>query len=160
MGIGSNSFKSDSIEYSTPQKLFEFMDGQYHFERDVCASEQNRKCDLYFTKDEDALTKEWLGNCWMNPPFNKQLGKFVLKMHSEFKAHGGVKVALVPVRSNTVWWSRVVRDAEVVFINGEVNFNDADRGLWLPMCFLVFGNGMAGTHSVIDYRQMRKFSKD
>jgi phage N-6-adenine-methyltransferase len=158
LGIGENSFNSKSIEYSTPQVLFNVMNELYNFELDVCASVSNTKCKNYFTKEDDALTKEWVGNCWMNPPFNKQLGKFVLKMHKEYKKYGGIKCALVPVRSNTVWWSKVIGDAECIFINGEVNFNDEERGLWLPMCFLVFGNGKDGRHSSINYRELRRIT--
>ena len=156
MGIGENTFKSNSIEYSTPQILFNSMNILYNFELNVCASVENAKCKLFYTKEDDSLTKEWTGNCWMNPPFNKQLGKFVLKMHRDFLKYGGIKCALIPVRSNTIWWSKVVLDAECVFINGEVNFNEEKRGLWLPMCLLVFGNNKRGQFSVIDYRSMRK----
>ena len=158
MGIGENAFKSQSIEYSTPQVLFNVMNDLYTFEVDVCASITNKKCSSFFTKEDDSLTKEWIGNCWMNPPFNKQLGKFVLKMHQEYKKHNGIKCALIPVRSNTVWWSKVIEDAECVFINGEVNFNEEERGLWLPMCFLIFGNGKAGKHSSINYRELRRLT--
>ncbi len=112
MGIGENAFKSQSIEYSTPpQVLFNVMNDLYTFEVDVCASITNKKCSSFFTKEDDSLTKEWIGNCWMNPPFNRQLGKFVLKMHQEYKKHKGIKCALIPVRSNTVWWSKVIEDA-------------------------------------------------
>lgn len=158
MGIGENAFKSQSIEYSTPQVLFNVMNDLYTFEVDVCASITNKKCSSFFTKEDDSLTKEWIGNCWMNPPFNRQLGKFVLKMHQEYKNHNGIKCALIPVRSNTVWWSKVIEDAECVFINGEVNFNEEERGLWLPMCFLIFGNGKAGKHSSINYRELRRIT--
>ena len=41
---------------------------------------------------------------------------------------GGTKVCLIPVRSNTKWWAEVCVKAEIRFINGEVNFNDEERG--------------------------------
>ena len=37
--------------------------------------------------------------------------------------------------------------------DGEVNFNDEERGLWLPMCIIIFGeNAKVGTFSVLNYR--------
>ena len=40
--------------------------------------------------------------------------------------------------------------------NGEysiVNFNDEERGLWLPMCIIIFGEkAKVGTFSVLNYR--------
>lgn len=158
MGVGNNNFKSDSIEYETPQILFDKLDKEFNFNLDVCASDQNYKCKKYYTKEDDCFTKEWMGNCWMNPPFSRNLSKFVLKMHDEYNKNGGIKVCLIPVRSNTVWWSKIIHDAECRFINGEVNFNNEKNGLWLPMCILVFGNGKKGTCSIINYREMLKNS--
>lgn len=157
MGMGkNNNFKSNSIEYSTPQVLFDLLNDEFNFDIDACASVENFKVEKYWTKEDTALNKEWAGNVWMNPPFNRDLSKFVLKMHNEYLKHGGVKVCLIPVRGNTIWWNRVIADAEIRFINGEVNFNDEDRGLWQAMCILVFGNSKQGTHSTINYREMRK----
>lgn len=154
MGVGkSNEFNSNSVEYSTPLKLFNPLKEEFNLVFDVCANSSNAKCGSYWTKDDDALSKDWLGNCWMNPPFSRSLNKWVKKAWSESKKNGGTKVCLVPVRSNTKWWSDVCVDAEIRFINGEVNFNDAERGLWLPMCIMIFGDkAKAGCFSVINYR--------
>ncbi len=93
----------------------------------------------------------------MNPPFDKNIGKWVKKAHQEAIKHGGNKVCLIPVRSNTVWWSEVIKDAEIRFINGEVNFNDEPRGLWLPICIMIFGDkAKKGTFNIINYRRSKK----
>ena len=155
MGIGKNiNFKSDSIEYSTPNKLFIPLRDEFNLKLDVCASLLNHKLESFYTKEDDALSKDWIGNCWMNPPFNKELKKWVIKAYQESKKHSGTKVCLIPVRSNTVWWRNVCLESEIRFINGEVNFNDEPRGLWLPMCIIIFGDmAKVGTFSVIDYRK-------
>lgn len=158
MGVGQNNFKSNSVEYSTPQVLFDLLNKQYKYTLDACASVENAKCTSFFTKEDNSLTKEWIGNVWMNPPFNRDLSKFVLKMYQEYKNHGGIKSCLIPVRSNTNWWNKIIPEAECVFINGEVNFNEEKRGLWLPMCVLHFGNGNAGKHSSINYRELRRIT--
>lgn len=155
MGLGnSTKFSSDRVEYSTPLSLFEPLQKEFNLEVDVCASEFNHKCNTYYTKEDDALQKDWKGNCWMNPPFCRDLGKWVKKLHNDALSYGGTKVALIPVRSNTKWWNEVVKDAEVRFIIGEVNFNDEPRGLWLPMCVLIFGEkAKVGTFSTIIYKR-------
>lgn len=155
MGIGKTSnFKSESVEYSTPIKLFEPLQKEFNIELDVCASKANHKCDTYYTKEDDALTKDWLGNCWINPPFSRDLNKWVRKALNESKKHGGTKVCLIPLRANTKWFGEVVKDAEVRFIIGEVNFNGAERGLWMPMCILIFGDkAKVGTFSIINYKK-------
>lgn len=162
MGIGTignkkNSFTSNSVEYSTPLAIVEPLIAEFDIERDVCANELNHKLPNYWTKEDDALTKDWIGNCWMNPPFDRNLAKWVKKASFETEKHGGTKVCLIPVRSNTKWWAELMIKAELRFINGEVNFNDAPRGLWMGMCIVVFGEqAKKGTFSIIDYRSVNK----
>ena len=145
--------ESNSVEYSTPLKIVEPLIKEFGITRDVCASELNHKLADYWTKEDNALTKDWVGNCWMNPPFSRDLNKWVRKANLEAKHNGGTKVCLIPVRSNTKWWAEVCKDAEIRFINGEVNFNDEKRGLWLPMCIIIFGEmAKVGTFSVLNYR--------
>lgn len=154
MGLGKNTeFKSDSIEYSTPLKIVNPLIKEFGLTKDVCASELNHKLDDYWTKEDNALAQFWQGNCWMNPPFCKDLNKWVKKACGDAEQFGGTKVCLIPVRSNTKWWAEVSMKAEIRFINGEVNFNDAERGLWLPMCIIIFGEkAKVGTFSVLNYR--------
>lgn len=141
-----------SHEYSTPLSLVSELIEEFDLHIDVAASAQNAKLPHYWTIKDDALSKTWKGNCWINPPYSRDLKKWVKKAHSE--RHSGTKVCLIPVRSNTKWWSEVCRDSEIRFINGEVNFNDKPRGLWAALCIMIFGEGAkVGTFSVIDYRK-------
>lgn len=79
----TNTFKSDKIDYSTPIKLFEYLNNEFHFNIDVCANASNAKCSSYFTEEQDGLKQDWTGVCWMNPPFNKELKKWVIKARDE-----------------------------------------------------------------------------
>ena len=89
----------------------------------------------------------------MNPPFSRDLNKWVKKAYNDAQKFGGTKVCLIPVRSNTKWWAEVSIKSEIRFINGEVNFNEEERGLWLPMCIIIFGDkAKIGTFSIINYR--------
>ena len=147
--------ESKSIEYSTPLKIVEPLIKEFSLTRDVCASIENYKLNNYWTKEDNALSKNWDGNCWMNPPFSRDLGKWVKKAYNETYglSCNGTKVCLIPVRSNTKWWAEVSPKSEIRFINGEVNFNNAERGLWLPMCIMIFGKqAKIGTFSIINYR--------
>lgn len=159
MGIGkTNNFKSENVVYSTPIKLFKCIDDEFNFTLDVCALPENAKCQNYFTPEINGLVQKWYGRCWMNPPFNKDLKKWVLKAWQESKTQNSLICCLIPVRSNTIWWRDVCLDAEIRFIIGEVNFNELDRGLWLPMCLMIFGSDKSGQFSYIDYKKIRKNS--
>ena len=151
--------ESKSIEYSTPLALVNPLIEEFGLTRDVCASKLNHKLPEYWTKEDNALTKVWGGNCWMNPPFSRDLSKWVRKAFTETIHNGGNKVCLIPVRSNTKWWAEVAPHSEIRFINGEVNFNDEPRGLWLPMSIMIFGEqAKKGTFSFINYRDVKKKS--
>ena len=151
IGMG-NVGSSRSIEYSTPLKIVNPLIKEFDLEIDVCASDKNFKLDNYWTIEDDAFKQVWDGNCWMNPPYNRDLGKWVRKAHSE--RHSGTKVCLFPVRANTKWWAEVSLDSEIRFINGEVNFNNEPRGLWAAICVMIFGKkAKVGTFSIINYRK-------
>lgn len=54
-----HSHKSD--EWGTPQDLFNELDQEFHFTLDPCATDENHKCETYFTKEDDGLEKSWGG---------------------------------------------------------------------------------------------------
>jgi len=148
MGIDNNSFKSKSHEYETPKEIFNPLKEEFDLQLDVCASKLNHKLDNYFTKEQDALTKNWngFGNFWMNPPFGRQIKNWVIKAYEESQK-GVTGVLILPVRCNTLWWHKYIIDtkAEVRFLKGEIKFNDCERGLWLPFAIVIFhGSSVTG----------------
>ena len=159
-------FSSDRVEYSTPWPLFNYFKDKYDINFDVCASTKNHKCKNYWTKEDDAFTKEWRDKVfWMNPPFSRDLKKWVEKAYNEHCQYSTTIVCLIPVRSNTVWFNKYLKNTKIYFINGEVNFNDEKRGLWLPILVAVFKlnlnpphlpNDIDGRFDFVDYRSMRK----
>lgn len=54
-------FSRKSDEWSTPDDFFRVLDSEFHFDLDPCADETNHKCEKYFTKSENGLTKAWGG---------------------------------------------------------------------------------------------------
>lgn len=54
-------FSSNTDDWATPQDLFDALDAEFHFTLDPCSSEQNHKCDRYFTKEDDGLLHDWGG---------------------------------------------------------------------------------------------------
>jgi len=68
-----------SVEWETPQDFFRTLDKEFHFTLDVCATNKNAKCSHYFSIHENGLLQRWTGTCWMNPPFNKSMSKWMAK---------------------------------------------------------------------------------
>ena len=44
--------------WATPQDFFDVLDGEYHFDLDVCALPENTKCAEYFTPEVDGLAQD------------------------------------------------------------------------------------------------------
>lgn len=59
--ITKGLMSSNTDEWATPKKLFEELDKKYHFTLDPCATKENHKCNKYYTKEDDGLSKMWGG---------------------------------------------------------------------------------------------------
>ncbi len=112
-------FTSEKNDWGTPKDFFKELDNVFRFDADVCASENNAKCPTFYTKEQDGLTQEWAGNCWMNPPYGREIGKWVKKAY-ESKA---CVVCLLPARTDTKWWHDYCAKADVIrFCKGRIKF--------------------------------------
>ena len=115
-------FTSNSSCWETPQPLFDQLNSEFHFTLDVCALPENHKCDRYFTPEQDGLTQAWTGTCFMNPPYGRQIGKWIRKAY-ESAAAGATVVCLIPSRTDTLWFHQyILGKAEVRFLRGRVYF--------------------------------------
>jgi phage N-6-adenine-methyltransferase len=115
-------FSSKTDLWSTPQDLFDELDAEFHFDLDVCALPENAKCERYYTPEQDGLAQEWTGTCWCNPPYGRQIGKWVKKA-SEC---GETVVMLVPARTDTKWFhDYIYGKAEIRFLRGRLHFVSA-----------------------------------
>lgn len=79
----------------------------------------------WFSLEDDALTQDWEGRVWLNPPYSHPLvERFALKAIEEFKS-GRVKQLLMLVNSSTssVWWHELAKACNVVaFPLGRLSF--------------------------------------
>lgn len=129
---------SDTPEWATPQDLFDLLNDEFGFELDVCATVGNAKCASYFDEKDDGLAQDWLGTCWMNPPYGREIGRWMEKAHEAGDA-GATVVCLVPARTDTDWWWDHARHGEVRFLHGRLRFGDAESGAPFPSAVVIFG---------------------
>lgn len=52
---------SASEEWATPQDFFDALNAEFDFTLDPCATDQNHKCERYFTREQDGLKMDWGG---------------------------------------------------------------------------------------------------
>ena len=130
-------YSSKTVEWATPEGLYDELDGEFGFTLDPCATKENAKCDKYFTKEEDGLAQTWKNErVFMNPPYGRVIGDWVKKM-----ATGGVKVgvALLPARTDTKWFHEYIYGkAEIRFIKGRIKFGDGKQSAPFPSMIVIF----------------------
>ncbi len=117
---------AESVEWGTPQALFEELDAEFNFTIDVAASKFNRKCKRFFSIEDNGLIQDWSDErCFMNPPYGNALLEWTQKAYEE-SLKGALVVGLLPVRSDTVWFHEHVLDkAEIRFIRKRVKYETA-----------------------------------
>ena len=112
-----------SVEWETPQDFFDNLNREFKFNLDVCATPENTKCLKFISPDQDALSQEWHGICWMNPPYDKSIGLWLKKAY-ETSRKGYTVVCLIQGRSSdTKWWHYyVMRSSEIRYIKDRLHF--------------------------------------
>ena len=146
MNTGMYSSKSDM--WGTPKKTFDELNAEFQFTLDVCAVPENAKCAVYFTPEINGLVQDWIGTCWMNPPYGRQIGNWVEKAHRESEK-GNTVVALLPSRTDTKWFHNHINGiAEIRFLQGRLCFNDAEGRAPFPNMVVIW-HGAAKISRVI-----------
>lgn len=122
--------------HATPQEFFNRLNDEFNFTVDVCATPENAKCNRYYTKQDDGLSHDWVGNVWMNPPYGREIGLWMEKANKAAKS-GATVVCLVPARTDTAWWHEHVIKHEVRFIKGRLKFGGAKNSAPFPSAVVV-----------------------
>lgn len=157
--MNAGMYSSRTCEWETPQALFDRLNAIYHFETDVCATPENAKCAKYYTREQDGLAQEWKGVCWMNPPYGREIGKWMRKAYISAQ-EGAVVVCLVPARTDTGWWHEtVMQGGQIYFVRGRLKFGKSKGNAPFPSAVIVFDgrswrNHEGATNTVISVLDM------
>lgn len=139
-------FSSKTELWATPQKFYDKMNAQYNFTLDVCAIPENAKCSNFFTPEIDGLKQDWTGTCWMNPPYGRGIIKWVKKAYDEALVKKScVIVALLPARTDTIWFHSYIykkENVEIEFIKGRLKFGDGQNSAPFPSMLAVFNSSV------------------
>lgn len=141
-------FSSKTDNWATPQDFFDKLNQEFHFGLDPAADENNHKCDRYYTIKENGLFQSWGGHSvFCNPPYGREIGKWVEKAYRENKEHGNTIVMLLPARTDTKWFHEYIyHKADVRFIRGRLKFSGAKFNAPFP-CMIVIYRQKRGVES-------------
>lgn len=134
--MNSALLSSEKMDWETPEELFNTLNNEFAFDVDVCATAENAKCKKYYTPEENGLLQEWKGTCWMNPPYGREIAKWMKKA---YESSADTVVCLVPSRTDTKWWhDYAMRADEIRYIRGRVKFVGAKHGAPFPSSLVIF----------------------
>lgn len=131
---GGLSNSSNFTGWTTPEwileRLYPIVGGQ--FDLDPCSPTSNAKkatvrAYKYYTGDDEqdcGLANDWDGAVFVNPPYGKQLIKWVKKCDLEFNS-GRAKliIGLLPLRSDVLYWQQYIANkTSILFFQGRLQF--------------------------------------
>ena len=77
--------------------------------------------------------------CWCNPPYGREVGKWVRKAYISSKNEGSTVVMLLPARTDTKWFHEYIyNQSEIRFIKGRLKFGGSANSAPFPSMVVVF----------------------
>ena len=126
-------------DWETPKDFFEKLNKEFHITLDPCASEENHKCEKFYTEKENGLLQDWSGEVvFCNPPYTaKEQDVWVKKCYEESKR--ATVVMLVPARTDTKRFHKYILPyAEIRFLKGRLTFVGAKDPAPFPNMVVIF----------------------
>ena len=121
-------FMSMRLDWQTPEGVYKSLDEEFDFNFDPCPP------DPQF----DGLSCEWEERNFVNPPYGREIRKWIRKGYFE-SLKGRLVVCLVASRTDTSWWHDYVMKAdEIRFIRGRIRFKGAKWNAPFPSAVIVF----------------------
>lgn len=141
-------FSSASNEWATPHRLFDRLNVLWGpFDLDPCCTDATHKCNTWITEKQNGLGQSWAvkgpgTKVFMNPPYGREIGKWVQKAFEESQK-GCIVACLIPSRTDTQWWHKYCMNAHtIVFFKGRIRFEQNGKSGTVsapfPSCLVLF----------------------
>jgi hypothetical protein len=133
---------SDDVEWYTPPEVrdavVEALGGIVDV--DPCADPGlSFPASTHYTKDDNGLTKRWLGRVYMNPPYGREISAWTTKLRDELRDGWCIEaVALLPTRTDARWYQEL-RPEYVCHIRGRLRFSGYEQSAPFPSSAAYFG---------------------
>lgn len=119
-------FTSNRDDWETPKELFKSLNKEFNFTLDPCSNDYNYKCVKHYTEKENGLEK--LGKMrlfFCNPPYGREISKWVKKCYLENLLNNTLIVLLIPARTDTLYFHEYIYNkpyVDIIFIKGRLKF--------------------------------------
>ena len=130
MALNPALFSSQKMNWKTPKKFYEELDKEFSFDFDPCPVQPGF----------DGLGPHRWGKVnFVNPPYGRELPKWIRRGFEEWSISGATVVFLIPSRTDTRWWhDYCMKATEIRFIKGRLYFDDGMGRAPFPSCLVVF----------------------
>ncbi len=139
MAISTALYSSRSEEWATPPDFFEALDEEFGFTLDPCATRDNAKCALYYTKAHNGLSMDWgTHTVFCNPPYGRDVRDWVEKCYRASLV-GATVVLLIHARTDTRYFHDwIYGKAELRFVRGRLKFGDGKQSAPFPSLVAIY----------------------
>ena len=121
-------FSSQRMNWKTPKAFYANLNDEFHFDFDPCPPNPSF----------DGLSVPWKACNFVNPPYGRELPKWIEKGYDEH-LQGKTVVFLIPSRTDTRWWHDYCMKAdEIRFIKGRLKFDDQKNSAPFPSALVIF----------------------
>lgn len=154
MSVNNGFYTSATDEWSTPPQFFRALDAEFHFTLDPCATDANHKAPKYYTAKEDGLAQSWAGETvFINPPYGREIAKWIRKAAEESETTGTTCVMLLPARTDTAWFhDYILGKADIIrFIRGRLRYGGSNQNAPFPSMIVVFESAATKFEKRITY---------
>ncbi len=135
--VNKQFLSSEYEHWGTPKELYEKLNKVFDFNFDPTP----------FNPESNGLEIDWGTRTFINPPYSRQLGKWIKKGYEESQK-GKIVVMLLPSRTDTRWFHGYCTKGDILFIKGRLKFekkgSDVDKTKWtsafFPSMIVVFGD--------------------
>jgi len=130
MTFNAGLFLSERLDWRTPQGVYDKLNEEFGFDFDPCPANPTF----------DGLSVPWGQSTFCNPPYGREVGKWIKKGWQE-SLLGKTVVLLVAARTDTAWWHDYCLKGEIRFIRGRLRFDDQKNSAPFPSAIIVFKGG-------------------
>ncbi len=101
------------------------------------------KAQVYFTEDDDGLSRDWYGKVFLNPPYGKYTSHFAEKLYDSYGSTVQEAIMLVNSRATDADWFQPCFEGIICFTDHRIDFDSPHEKLTASThgsCFVYFGD--------------------
>lgn len=150
---------AESVEWFTPQYVLDYVQHimpNHNIDIDPCWSPKSHvNATICYGKEDDGLTKDWIGNVFMNPPYGKPIPYWIVKFLDEY-SEGNIRngIMLIPLKMETNWFRAIANRCKFMDVfNHRIKFDTSEGNSgqtgWFASALVYFGEDFSESMPIL-----------